>query len=95
MGPGAASRGAERLHDAPLHQREADEHGEHDADDAHEADPEPAPKQPVEKSAPKADTKVLASPAVRKRAKDLGSAAQMLALLLITSVWSLILFSPA
>jgi len=43
-----------------------------DADDAHEADPEPAPKQPVEKSAPKADTKVLASPAVRKRAKDLG-----------------------
>ncbi|GGE35939.1 diacylglycerol kinase [Halopseudomonas oceani] len=30
-----------------------------------------------------------------KRAKDLGSAAQMLALLLITSVWSLILFSPA
>lgn len=30
-----------------------------------------------------------------KRAKDLGSAAQMLALLLITSVWSLILFTPA
>ena len=44
-----------------------------DADDAHEADPEPAPKQPVEKSAPAAaETKVLASPAVRKRAKDLG-----------------------
>ena len=43
-----------------------------DADDAHEADPEPAPKQPVEKTAPKPDTKVLASPAVRKRAKDLG-----------------------
>ncbi len=36
-----------------------------DADDAREADPEPAPKQPVEKSAPKPDTKVLASPAVR------------------------------
>ncbi|MEL7737475.1 dihydrolipoamide acetyltransferase family protein [Citromicrobium bathyomarinum] len=44
-----------------------------DADDAHEADPEPAPKQPAEKSAPAAaETKVLASPAVRKRAKDLG-----------------------
>ncbi|MBY8335921.1 2-oxo acid dehydrogenase subunit E2 [Alteriqipengyuania sp. NZ-12B] len=44
-----------------------------DADDAHEADPESAPKQPVEKSAPAAaETKVLASPAVRKRAKDLG-----------------------
>ncbi|WP_370177839.1 dihydrolipoamide acetyltransferase family protein [Alteriqipengyuania sp.] len=43
-----------------------------DADDAREADPEPAPKQPVEKSAPKPDTKVLASPAVRKRARDLG-----------------------
>ncbi|WP_226663425.1 dihydrolipoamide acetyltransferase family protein [Alteriqipengyuania lutimaris] len=44
-----------------------------DADDAHEADPEPAPKQPLEKSAPSAaETKVLASPAVRKRAKDLG-----------------------
>ncbi|MEL7689493.1 dihydrolipoamide acetyltransferase family protein [Citromicrobium bathyomarinum] len=43
-----------------------------DADDAHEADPEPAPKQPIEKSAPKAEAKVLASPAVRKRAKDLG-----------------------
>ena len=43
-----------------------------DADDAHEADPEPAPEQPVEKSAPKTDAKVLASPAVRKRAKDLG-----------------------
>ena len=44
-----------------------------DADDAHEADPEPAPRQPVEKSAPApAETKVLASPAVRKRAKDLG-----------------------
>lgn len=42
------------------------------ADDAHEADPEPAPEQPVEKSAPKSDAKVLASPAVRKRAKDLG-----------------------
>ena len=43
-----------------------------DADDAHEADPEPAPKQPVEKSEPKTEAKVLASPAVRKRAKDLG-----------------------
>jgi len=43
-----------------------------DADDAHEADPDPAPEQPVEKSAPKSETKVLASPAVRKRAKDLG-----------------------
>ena len=43
-----------------------------DADDAHEADPEPAPKQPVETSAPKSEAKVLASPAVRKRAKDLG-----------------------
>ena len=43
-----------------------------DADDAHEADPDPAPEQPVEKSAPKSDTKVLASPAVRRRAKDLG-----------------------
>jgi|TARA_R100000049_G_C1951418_1_gene99564 2-oxoisovalerate dehydrogenase E2 component (dihydrolipoyl transacylase) len=44
-----------------------------DADDAHEADPEPAPRQPVQKSAPApAETKVLASPAVRKRAKDLG-----------------------
>ena len=43
-----------------------------DADEAHEADPEPAPEQPVEKSAPKPDAKVLASPAVRKRAKDLG-----------------------
>ena len=42
------------------------------ADDAHEADPEPAPKQPVEKSEPKTEAKVLASPAVRKRAKDLG-----------------------
>ena len=43
-----------------------------DADDAHEADPEPAPEQPVGKSVPKAETKVLASPAVRKRAQDLG-----------------------
>ena len=43
-----------------------------DADDAHEADPEPAPKQSVEKSEPKTEAKVLASPAVRKRAKDLG-----------------------
>ena len=43
-----------------------------DADDAHEADPEPVPKQPVEKSEPKTEAKVLASPAVRKRAKDLG-----------------------
>ena len=43
-----------------------------DADDAHKADPEPAPEQPVEKSAPKTETKVLASPAVRKRAADLG-----------------------
>ncbi|WP_109807178.1 dihydrolipoamide acetyltransferase family protein [Sphingosinithalassobacter portus] len=43
-----------------------------DADDAHEADPEPAPNQPVEKSAPKTEAKVLASPAVRKRAQDLG-----------------------
>ena len=43
-----------------------------DADDAHAADPEPAPEQPVEKSAPSKDIKVLASPAVRKRAKDLG-----------------------
>lgn len=43
-----------------------------DADDAHEADPGPAPKQPVEKSEPKTEAKVLASPAVRKRAKDLG-----------------------
>lgn len=43
-----------------------------DADDAHAADPEPAPQQPVEKSAPKTEAKVLASPAVRKRAQDLG-----------------------
>ncbi len=43
-----------------------------DADDAHAADPEPAPQQPVEKSTPAPETKVLASPAVRKRAKDLG-----------------------
>ena len=46
-----------------------------DADDAMAADPEPAPKQPVEpapSSASGTDKKVLASPAVRKRAKDLG-----------------------
>ena len=43
-----------------------------DADDAHAADPEPAPKQPVGKSEPSRGAKVLASPAVRKRAKDLG-----------------------
>lgn len=45
-----------------------------DADDAMEADPEPAPEQPVEPApapAPAA-AKVLASPAVRKRARDLG-----------------------
>lgn len=45
-----------------------------DADDAMEADPEPAPEQPVEPApapAPAA-SKVLASPAVRKRARDLG-----------------------
>ncbi|MBB3033065.1 dihydrolipoamide acetyltransferase family protein [Alteriqipengyuania lutimaris] len=43
-----------------------------DANDAHEADPEPAPEQPVGKSEPKSQSKVLASPAVRKRAKDMG-----------------------
>jgi 2-oxoisovalerate dehydrogenase E2 component (dihydrolipoyl transacylase) len=47
-----------------------------DADDAMAADPEPAPKQPVDPAptpASKSDaSKVLASPAVRKRAKDLG-----------------------
>ena len=44
-----------------------------DADDAMAADPEPAPSQPI---APALDTgqatKVLATPAVRKRARDLG-----------------------
>ena len=44
-----------------------------DADDAMAADPEPAPSQPI---APAPDTgqatKVLATPAVRKRARDLG-----------------------
>ncbi|ABC63125.1 dihydrolipoamide acetyltransferase family protein [Erythrobacter litoralis] len=44
-----------------------------DADDAMAADPEPAPAQPVEEApSAKAETKVLASPAVRKRAKELG-----------------------
>ncbi|NVD44199.1 dihydrolipoamide acetyltransferase family protein [Qipengyuania atrilutea] len=45
-----------------------------DADDAMAADPEPAPKQPTGKAPEprQADRKVLASPAVRKRAKDLG-----------------------
>lgn len=44
-----------------------------DADDAMAADPEPAPPQPVAPAqAPKAEAKVLASPAVRARAADLG-----------------------
>ncbi len=46
-----------------------------DADDAMEADPEPAPEQPTSPApspTPTASEKVLASPAVRKRAKDLG-----------------------
>ncbi len=46
-----------------------------DADDALAADPEPAPPQPVEPApapAPSSSVKVLASPAVRQRAKDLG-----------------------
>ena len=46
-----------------------------DADDAMAADPEPAPKQSVEPApapAPAPAAKVLATPAVRKRAKDLG-----------------------
>ncbi len=46
-----------------------------DADDAMAADPEPAPPQPVEPApapAPSSSVKVLASPAVRQRAKDLG-----------------------
>ncbi|MGB3710861.1 MAG: dihydrolipoamide acetyltransferase family protein [Erythrobacter sp.] len=43
-----------------------------DADDAMEADPKPAPKQPVGKKSDESSQKVLASPAVRKRAKDLG-----------------------
>ncbi|MEW4448152.1 dihydrolipoamide acetyltransferase family protein [Qipengyuania sp. JC766] len=44
-----------------------------DADDAMAADPEPAPSQPTPPAREKADVaKVLASPAVRKRAKELG-----------------------
>ena len=46
-----------------------------DADDAMKADPEPAPQQPSNPApspAPAASEKVLASPAVRQRAKDLG-----------------------
>ena len=43
-----------------------------DADDAMEADPDPAPAQPVGDRGGGALQKVLASPAVRKRAKDLG-----------------------
>ncbi len=44
-----------------------------DADDAMAADPEPVPAQPSEPApAPAPHAKVLASPAVRKRAKDLG-----------------------
>lgn len=44
-----------------------------DADDAMAADPEPAPPQPTAPApAPAPSAKVLASPAVRKRAKDLG-----------------------
>ncbi|MEE4200079.1 dihydrolipoamide acetyltransferase family protein [Erythrobacter sp.] len=44
-----------------------------DADDAMAADPEPAPAQPTEPApSPSPAAKVLASPAVRKRAKDLG-----------------------
>ena len=44
-----------------------------DADDAMAADPEPAPPQPTDPAPqPVPQEKVLASPAVRKRAKDLG-----------------------
>ncbi|MBD2842023.1 dihydrolipoamide acetyltransferase family protein [Erythrobacter rubeus] len=44
-----------------------------DADDAMEADPEPAPPQPVAPAPePSPSAKVLASPAVRKRARELG-----------------------
>ncbi|NNC59603.1 MAG: 2-oxo acid dehydrogenase subunit E2 [Erythrobacter sp.] len=44
-----------------------------DADDAMAADPEPAPAQPNQPApAPTEKAKVLASPAVRNRAKDLG-----------------------
>ncbi len=48
-----------------------------DADDAMAADPEPVPPQPVEPApapapAPSSSAKVLASPAVRQRARDLG-----------------------
>jgi len=44
-----------------------------DADDAMAADPEPAPAQPTEPTpAPVEAAKVLASPAVRKRARELG-----------------------
>ena len=43
-----------------------------DADDAMAADPEPAPRQPVGSSSDDRSAKVLASPAVRKRARDLG-----------------------
>ena len=46
-----------------------------DADDAMAADPAPPPAPtptPAPQPEPKADTKVLATPAVRKRAKDLG-----------------------
>jgi len=43
-----------------------------DADDAMEADPEPAPEQPTGGKTDAPSHKVLASPAVRKRAKDLG-----------------------
>ncbi len=42
-----------------------------DADDAMAADPEPAPEQPVDPAPSTTREKVLASPAVRKRAKDL------------------------
>ena len=44
-----------------------------DADDAMAADPEPAPAQPTAAvPQPRQETKVLASPAVRRRAEDLG-----------------------
>ena len=43
-----------------------------DADDAMEADPEPAPKQDDGKHYARRSAKVLASPAVRARARDLG-----------------------
>ncbi|MDG5748527.1 dihydrolipoamide acetyltransferase family protein [Qipengyuania sp. XHP0207] len=44
-----------------------------DADDALAADPDPEPlPEPTPAPAPSPDTKVLATPAVRKRAKDLG-----------------------